>query len=42
MGELARVNDIDNRKIENKGDVLIQIQSLFTKLTEVEGEDLPF
>jgi len=42
MGELARVNKIDNRKIENKGGVLIQIQSLFTKLTEVEGENLPF
>ena len=42
MGELARVNEIDNRKIENKGGVLIQIQSLFTKLTEVEGENLPF
>ena len=42
MGELARVNEIDNRKIENKGELLIQIQSLFTKLTEVEGEDLPF
>ena len=42
MGELARVNEIDNRKIENKGGVLIQIQSLFTKLTEVEGERLPF
>ena len=42
MGELARVNEIDNRKIENKGGVLIQIQSLFTTLTEVEGENLPF
>ena len=42
MGELARVNEIDNRKIENKGELLIQIQSLFTKLTEVEGEDLSF
>ena len=42
MGELARVNEIDNRKIENKAGVLIQIQSLFTKLTEVEGENLPF
>ena len=42
MGELARVNEIDNRKIENKGGVLVQIQSLFTKLTEVEGENLPF
>jgi len=42
MGELARINEIDNRKIENNGGVLIQIQSLFAKLTEVEGEDLPF
>ena len=42
MGELARVNEIDNRKIENKGGVLIQLQSLFRKLTEVEGEKLPF
>jgi hypothetical protein len=42
MGELARVNEIYNRKIENKGGVLIRIQSLFTKLTEVEGERLPF
>ena len=42
MGELARVNEIDNRKIENKGAVLMQLQSLFRKLTEVEGEKLPF
>jgi len=42
MGELARVNEIDNRKIENKGGVLMQLQSLFRKLTEVEGEKLPF
>ena len=42
MGELARINEIDNRKIENNGGVLIQIQSLFVKLTEVEGADLPF
>ena len=41
MGELARVNEIDNRKIENKGGVLMQLQSLFRKLTE-EGEKLPF
>ena len=33
MGELARVNEIDNRKIENKGGVLMQLQSLFRKLT---------
>ena len=42
MGELARVNEIDNRKIENKGGVLMQLQSLFRKLTEEEGEKLPF
>jgi branched-chain amino acid aminotransferase len=42
MGELARVNEIDNRKIENKGGVLMQLQSLFRKLTEVGGEILPF
>ena len=42
MGELARVNEIDNRKIENKEGVLMQLQSLFRKLTEVEGEKLPF
>jgi len=42
MGELARVNEIDNRRIENKGGVLMQLQSLFRKLTEVEGEKLPF
>ncbi len=42
MGELARVNEIDNRKIENKGGVLMQLQSLFRSLTEVEGEKLPF
>lgn len=42
MGELARVNEIDNRKIENKGEVLKQLQSLFRKMTELEGEALPF
>ena len=43
MGELARVIEIDKRKIENKGGVLMQLQSLFRKLTEIEGEkDLPF
>jgi branched-chain amino acid aminotransferase len=40
--ELARVNEIDNRKIEDKGGVLMQLQSLFRKLTEEEGEKLPF
>ena len=42
MGELARVNEIDKRKIENKGEVLMKIQSLFRYLTEAEGERLPF
>ena len=42
MGELARVIEIDKRKIENKGGVLIQLQSLFRKLTEIEGEKLTF
>jgi len=42
MGELARVIEIDKRKIENKGGVLMQLQSLFRKLTEIEGERLTF
>ena len=42
MGELARVIEIDKRKIENKGGVLMQLQSLFRKLTEIEGERLSF
>jgi branched-chain amino acid aminotransferase group I len=42
MGELARVIEIDKRKIENKGGVLMQLQSLFRKLTEIEGEKLTF
>ena len=42
MGELARVIEVDKRKIENKGGVLIQLQSLFRKLTEIEGERLAF
>ena len=42
MGELARVIEIDKRKIENKGGVLMQLQSLFRKLTETEGERLTF
>ena len=41
MGELAKVNEIDKRMIENKGGVLAQLQSLFRKLTEVEGDKLP-
>lgn len=42
MGELARVIEIDKRKTENKGGVLMQLQSLFRKLTEIEGEKLTF
>ena len=42
MGELARVVEIDKRKIENKGGVLMQLQSLFRKLTKMEGERLTF
>jgi len=42
MGELARVIEIDKRKIENKGGVLMQLQSLFRKLTEIQGEKLTF
>ena len=42
MGELARVIEIDKRKIENKGGMLKQLQSLFRNLTEIEGERLTF
>ena len=42
MGEFARVVEIDKRKIENKGGVLMQLQFLFRKLTETEGEKLTF
>jgi len=42
MGELASVIEVDKRKIENKGGVLMQLQSLFRKLTEIEGERLTF
>ena len=42
MGELARVIEIDKRKIENKGGVLMQLQSLFRKLTKIQGERLTF
>lgn len=36
MGELARVSEIDKRKIENKGKVLMRIQDLFRKMTILE------
>ena len=42
MGELARIAEIDKRKIENKGEVLSNLQNLFRKLTEEEGEQIPF
>jgi branched-chain amino acid aminotransferase group I len=42
MGELARVIEIDNRKIENNGELFSKIQTLFRKLTEKEGTALPF
>lgn len=42
MGELARVNEIDGRKIKNKGDILKDIQSKFRQLTKMEGKKLPF
>jgi branched-chain amino acid aminotransferase len=42
MGELTRVNEIDNRKIRNSGILLIKLQKLFRNLTETEGEKLPF
>ena len=42
MGELARVVEIDSRKINNSGNILSELQILFRKLTEKEGEELPF
>ena len=42
MGELARVIEVDKRKIENKGGVLMRLQSLFRKLTKIQGERLTF
>jgi branched-chain amino acid aminotransferase len=42
MGELARVVEIDCRKINNSGNILSELQILFRKLTEKEGEELPF
>lgn len=42
MGELAKVVEIDKRKINNKGKVLVNLQSIFRKLTEKEGVGLPF
>tara|TARA_B100000809_G_scaffold204788_1_gene206261 strand:- start:304 stop:1200 length:897 start_codon:yes stop_codon:yes gene_type:complete len=42
MSELARVVEIDCRKINNSGNILSELQILFRKLTEKEGEELPF
>ena len=42
MGELARVNLIDNRKIRNKGKILKSIKNHFKYLTQQEGEILTF
>jgi len=42
MGELAKVDSIDQRKIENKGELLLKIQGIFRTFTETKGEKLPF
>ena len=42
MGELSKVDSIDQREIENKGNLLIKLQGLFRILTETKGEKLPF
>jgi hypothetical protein len=42
MGELARVAEIDRRKINNSGNTLSELQAIFRTLTETEGESLPF
>lgn len=42
MGELACVIEIDKRKIENRGGVLMKLQSLFRKLTKIKGRKLTF
>tara|TARA_Y100001968_G_scaffold326639_1_gene370137 strand:+ start:30 stop:926 length:897 start_codon:yes stop_codon:yes gene_type:complete len=41
MGELSRIKEIDKRKIENTGNLLSNLQDLFKKLTETEGEKIP-
>ena len=40
MGELARIIEIDKRKIKDKGKLLNRLQNLFRKLTETEGEKI--
>lgn len=42
MGELARVVEIDQRKIENTGEILEKLQGIFRQLTEQQGQPLPF
>lgn len=42
MGELARVKEVDNRKINNLGIILKKIQSEFKNITKMQGESLPF
>ena len=40
MGELAQVDQIDNREINNKGNILEKLQVLFKSLTLVAGEEI--
>jgi branched-chain amino acid aminotransferase group I len=40
MGELAQVDEIDRRKINNKGKLLEKIQKLFKELTLISGEEI--
>jgi len=40
MGELAQVDQIDNREINNKGNILEKLQALFKSLTLVSGEEI--
>lgn len=42
MGELSRVDSIDKRNIENKGELLQKLEFLFRELTQTKGERLPF
>ena len=42
MGELAKVIEIDNRRINDIGTILSNLQLLFNKLTKKEGQSLPF
>ena len=42
MGELAKVIEIDKRSINDKGDLLLKLQVLFSELTKNEGVNLPF